>query len=119
MPFGTIVELGILRPGSPLYDERRRVRAEVKADGTLAVPGGQGSIHRLGAFVQGKTACNGWTYWHFEQAGKLKPIDVLRERAKVELGLAANGARDYPRRGRVRAGANASPPVIAPRWRNR
>jgi modification methylase len=93
VPFGTIVELGILAAGSPLFDERRRVRAEVKADGTLAVPGGQGSIHRLGAFVQGKTACNGWTYWHFEQAGKLKPIDILRERAKAELGLAGSSSR--------------------------
>ncbi len=65
----------------------RRVRAEVKADGTLAVPGSQGSIHRLGAIVQGKTACNGWTFWHYEKEGKLQPIDALRERAKVELGL--------------------------------
>ncbi len=87
VPFGTLIELGIVHAGSPLYDERRRVRAEVKADGSLAVPGIQGSIHRVGAEVQGKTACNGWTYWHYETAGKLKPIDVLREKAKVQLGL--------------------------------
>lgn len=87
VPFGAIVELGMLRPGAPLYDERRRVRAEVKADGTLAVPGSQGSIHRLGAVVQGKAACNGWTFWHYERGGRLHPIDNLRERAKVALGL--------------------------------
>ena len=87
VPFGAIVELGMLRPGAPLYDERRRVRAEVKADGTLAVPGSQGSIHRLGAVVQGKAACNGWTFWHYERGGRLHPIDTLRERAKVALGL--------------------------------
>lgn len=87
VPFGTIIELGILNAGSPLFDERRRVRAEVKADGTLAVPGSQGSIHRLGAIVQGKTACNGWTFWHYESEGKLKPIDALREKAKAKLGL--------------------------------
>ncbi len=87
VPFGTLVELGMLRPGAPLYDERRRVRAEVKADGTLAVPGSQGSIHRLGAVVQGKAACNGWTFWHYERGGQLHPIDNLRERAKVALGL--------------------------------
>jgi modification methylase len=89
VPFGAIVELGMLVPGSALFDERKRVRAEVKADGTLAVPGSQGSIHRLGAIVQGKTACNGWTYWHYEKEGKLTPIDSLREKAKVELGLSA------------------------------
>jgi modification methylase len=87
VPFGTIIELGILKPGAKLYDERRSIRAEVKADGTLAVPGQQGSIHRLGALVQGRTACNGWTYWHFETKGKLQPIDVLREQAKHRLGL--------------------------------
>jgi modification methylase len=37
--------------------------------------------------VQGKQACNGWTYWHFETDGKLKPIDLLREEAKRQLGL--------------------------------
>ena len=88
VPFGTLLELGILRAGSPLYDERRSVKAEVKADGTLAVPIGRGSIHRMGAAVQGKSACNGWTFWHYERGGVLHPIDKLRERAKAELGLA-------------------------------
>ena len=74
-------------PGAALTDERGRIRAEVKADGTLAVGGRQGSIHRLGAQVQGKTACNGWTYWHFEVEGQRKPIDALRDVAKRQLGL--------------------------------
>jgi modification methylase len=87
VPFGTIIELGYLEPGSPLFDERRRVRAEVRADGTLAAAGRQGSIHRLGAEVQGKAACNGWTYWHFEAEGSLRPIDLLREQAKRRMGL--------------------------------
>ena len=89
IPFGTIIELGILEPGNTLTDERGRVRAEVKADGTLAVAGQQGSIHRLGAHVQGKTACNGWTFWHFEAEGVRKPIDALREEARRQLGLSA------------------------------
>lgn len=90
VPFGTIVELGMLEPGTRLVDERRRFRAEVRADGTLALDGRQelrGSIHRLGAEVQGKSACNGWTFWHFEAEGKLEPIDVLRQRARRRLGL--------------------------------
>jgi len=92
--FGAIVELGILEPGSRLTDERGRVWAEVRADGMLALKGGpdrQGSIHRLGAEVQGKAACNGWTYWHFEVEGRLKPIDVLREEARRQLGLKPMG----------------------------
>jgi modification methylase len=87
VPFGTIIELGILEAGSKLYDPRRKIRAEVRADGTLAHAGNQASIHRLGALVQGKSACNGWTFWHFEAEGKLKPIDVLRSEAKRQLGL--------------------------------
>ena len=91
VPFGAIIELGILEPGTRLTDERGRIWAEVRADGTLALAGKggarQGSIHRLGAEVQGKAACNGWTFWHFEADGKRRPIDVLREEAKRQLGL--------------------------------
>ena len=92
VPFGAIVELGIIRAGAPLFDERRRVKAEVKADGTVSIPGSQGSIHRVGALAQGKAACNGWTFWHFEASGKLKPIDALRDEAKRRLGLSAGQA---------------------------
>ncbi len=88
IPFGTIIELRILEPGRTLTDERGRLRAEVKADGTLSLAGRQGSIHRLGAEVQGKTACNGWTFWHYEADGVRKPIDALREEARRQLGLA-------------------------------
>jgi modification methylase len=91
VPFGTIIELGILKAGSVLSDERGKIRAEVKADGTLQHGARQGSIHRLGAEVQGKTACNGWTYWHFEK----QPIDILREHAKLTLGLRAPSLSSY------------------------
>jgi modification methylase len=91
VPFGTIIELGILKAGSVLSDERGKIRAEVKADGTLQHGERQGSIHRLGAEVQGKTACNGWTYWHFEK----QPIDILREQAKLTLGLRAPSLSSY------------------------
>ena len=87
--FGTIIELGILEPGVTLTDQEGGLAAEVKADGTLAVAGRQGSIHRLGAQVQGKAACNGWTFWHYEVEGQRKPIDALREEARRQLGLSA------------------------------
>src|SRR5215813_14070600 len=87
--FGTIIELGILEPGVTLTDEQGGLAAEVKADGTLAVAGRQGSIHRLGAELQGKAACNGWTFWHYEVEGRKKPIDALREQARRQLGLSA------------------------------
>ncbi len=87
VPFGTILELGILEAGSALYDPRREIRAVVRADGSLAHGANKASIHRLGAIVQGKSACNGWTFWHYELEGKLLPIDALRDQAKRQLGL--------------------------------
>lgn len=89
VPFGTLVELGLVTPGSALFDANAKVKAEVKADGTLACAGRQGSIHRMGAELQGKSACNGWTYWHYKADDRLRPIDDLREEAKRHLGLAA------------------------------
>jgi modification methylase len=50
----------------------------VVADGTIRVGALQGSIHKIGAEVQNAPSCNGWTFWHFERAGALVPIDVLR-----------------------------------------
>ena len=90
VPFGTIIELGILEAGITLTDERGDIRAEVRADGTLAIAGRQGSIHRLGAEIQGKAACNGWTYWHVEVEGRRKPIDALRVEARRQLGLSGH-----------------------------
>ena len=91
VPFGAIIELGILQPGRRLTDGTGRIWAEVRVDGTLALVGDdcarQGSIHRLAAEVQGRPTCNGWTYWHYEQAGRLTPIDTLRSEARRKLGL--------------------------------
>lgn len=91
VPFGTIIELGILEPGNILYDPKAKIEAEIRADGTLNHDGIQGSIHKLGASVQGRSACNGWTFWHFKTDGEYKPIDILRARARIELGLTSPG----------------------------
>ena len=78
--FGVLVENGYLTPGRVLSDAKRRYRALVRADGSLeSVCGAVGSIHKLGATVQGAPACNGWTFWHYETADGLMPIDALRK----------------------------------------
>jgi len=77
--FGTLVETGYCQPGTVLIDLKRRWRAVVRADGSLAVGTDSGSIHKMGASLQGAPSCNGWTFWHVEQAGKLAPIDTLRQ----------------------------------------
>ncbi|MCM8729745.1 site-specific DNA-methyltransferase [Hephaestia sp. MAHUQ-44] len=78
--FGTLVENGYLVPGAVLTDSKRRWRVTVRADGSLRSDCGQeGSIHKLGALLQGAPACNGWTFWHYEADTGLKPIDALRQ----------------------------------------
>jgi len=44
-----------------------------------------GSIHQMGAHVQGLDACNGWTFWQFEMNGTWMPIDVLRQQLRSGL----------------------------------
>ncbi|MBB5045177.1 site-specific DNA-methyltransferase [Shinella fusca] len=84
--FNTLIESGLIAPGTVLTDARRRHSAIVRADGTLASGSDAGSIHRLGAKVQGLDACNGWTFWHYADGAELKPIDALR--AVVRAGMA-------------------------------
>ncbi|MBA4753697.1 MAG: site-specific DNA-methyltransferase [Sphingobium sp.] len=77
--FGTLIETGYLSPGTTLSDVKRRWTAVVRADGSLSVGSDTGSIHKMGATLQGAPSCNGWTFWHVEVEGKLQPIDTLRQ----------------------------------------
>ena len=85
IPFGQIVEAGLLRAGDILYDPKGRNAARVRADGSLVVGEVSGSIHKVGALVQSAPACNGWTYWHFKSDKGLAPIDVLRAKVRSQL----------------------------------
>ncbi|HWV00022.1 MAG TPA: site-specific DNA-methyltransferase [Devosia sp.] len=83
--FGSLVEMGIISAGTELYDGRKRWSALVRADGSLACGPHQGSIHRVGALVQGAEACNGWTFWHTSQNGRLLPIDTFRADIRMQM----------------------------------
>ncbi len=87
VPFGTVVERGLLHPGDILWGgERRKWQAKIRADGTLITDLHKGSIHQVGAAVQGAPACNGWTFWHFlDGADDYQPIDTLRQKIRAEL----------------------------------
>jgi len=78
VPFGSLVERGLIAPGTEVMDRQRRVRATVSADGTLLSGTLRGSIHQVGAAVQNAPSCNGWTFWHFDRGGALVALDVLR-----------------------------------------
>jgi modification methylase len=86
VPFGAMIESGMITPGTMLTDAKRRWSARVLADATLEHAGQQGSIHKIGASVQGAPSCNGWTFWHVEEGGALAPIDTLRQKYLANLG---------------------------------
>jgi modification methylase len=88
VPFGALLERGLVNAGARLVDAKRRHRALVRADGAIALGETVGSIHRIGALAQGLEACNGWTFWHVETPQGLISIDTLR--AEVRAGMAVS-----------------------------
>ncbi len=87
VPFGALVEHGLVRPGDRLYCPQNRHVARVRADGSLMTGESSGSIHRMGAHVQNAPSCNGWTFWHFKSDTGLAPIDLLRRKFRTQMGL--------------------------------
>jgi modification methylase len=89
VPFGQLVEAGLVRPGDTIWCPKGERWARVRADGSLvaSVAAGEltGSIHKVGAMIQSQPACNGWTYWHIRTDQGLAPIDVLREKMRAAM----------------------------------
>jgi modification methylase len=104
IPFGTVVERGLLRPGTVLLDPSGRFSARVRADGTLISSDHRGSIHQVGAALEGAPSCNGWTYWHFKRDGVSIPIDLLRPQVRAEMGDSPAALTHAANRGSRRAG---------------
>lgn len=77
--FGTLIETGWVQAGTVLSDKKRKIKALVRADGSLISDSETGSIHGLGAKLQSAPSCNGWTFWHIEHEGQLKPLDAIRQ----------------------------------------
>lgn len=92
--FAEVVEAGLIAAGDILVDEKKRYRAMVRADGTVSLfDNGSsaaivGSIHKIGALAQGLPACNGWTFWHTENGGRLAPLDNLRNAFRATMQAA-------------------------------
>ena len=85
VPFGQLVERGMLRPGEELLSMNGRHKAKVRADGTLVADDVRGSIHQVGAALEGAPSCNGWTYWCIKRDGKRVPIDIFRQQIRAEM----------------------------------
>ena len=84
IPFGILIERGLLTPGEKLYSQNGRHVAKIRADGTLIAHDARGSIHQVGSILEGAPSCNGWNYWSFKRDGTKLPIDVLRQKIRAE-----------------------------------
>ena len=80
MPFGSLVELGIIKPGTSIFDQKKKINAKIMADGSIKHSSVEGSIHKVAAKILGAESCNGWTYWYCNVGGSIVPIDNLRQK---------------------------------------
>ena len=85
IPFGSLIELGVIKPGVEIYDKKKQVFAKVMIDGSIKYKQNEGSIHKVAAKILGSESCNGWTYWHYQSGKILKPIDELRQRLRPRV----------------------------------
>tara|TARA_Y100000590_G_scaffold467236_1_gene645496 strand:- start:907 stop:1980 length:1074 start_codon:yes stop_codon:yes gene_type:complete len=82
VPFGSLVEMGLIKPGTEIYDEKKKINAKIMVDGSIRYQKAEGSIHKVAAKIIGAESCNGWTFWHYKSGNSLKPIDELRQRLR-------------------------------------
>ena len=80
IPFGSLIEMGILEPGTTLFDAKKKYNAKIMADGSIKCKNSEGSIHKVAAGIMRTESYNGWTYWHYNLDGAIVPIDHLRQR---------------------------------------
>ena len=80
IPFGSLVELGILKPGTTLFDPKKKINAKIMVDGSIKYKESEGSIHKVAAKIMGAESWNGWTYWHCNINGSTVVIDSLRQK---------------------------------------
>ncbi|MGQ9792482.1 MAG: site-specific DNA-methyltransferase [Anaerolineae bacterium] len=81
VPFGMLVECGLICPGQRLYlGLEGQISAVVLADGSLQCETLTGSIHQVASRLKG-APCNGWEHWYYEdlKSGERHSINALRE----------------------------------------
>lgn len=84
IPFGNLLEAGLLQPGDTLYLDKTKATAQIAADSTLRSGDISGSIHRVGAQLLGLPALNGWEHWYYRdtETEELLSIGTLRDKLR-------------------------------------
>jgi len=78
IPFGNLIENGMLSSGETLFSKDEKYKAILLADGSLKTDKITASIHKVSATLLNKSANNGWTFWYVKRHNKLVSIDTLR-----------------------------------------
>jgi modification methylase len=84
IPFGALLENGLLRPGATLYfGPQGKTSARVLADGSLQAGTRRGSIHQIARALR-RAPCNGWEVWYYRdpRTRRRQPINRLREKLR-------------------------------------
>ena len=88
IPFSKLLEKGLVNAGEKIFDSKKNIEATVLANGNLKFHKKEGSIHKIGAYVQNKPTCNGWTYWFVKRKNKDVSIndhrDFLRDESSAK-----------------------------------
>ncbi|MBE0699299.1 MAG: site-specific DNA-methyltransferase [Anaerolineaceae bacterium] len=81
IPFGALLEHGLLQPGQLLYfGQKSEISARILADGSLEYEHQKGSIHKIARLIETAPG-NGWTQWFYVDKNKQQrvSIDELRK----------------------------------------
>ena len=84
VPFGTLLENGLLRPGQILYFAKNGTKAKILSNGHLRCGKITGSIHGVARALMENAPANGWDVWFYkDESGTKIVIDALREKFRT------------------------------------
>ncbi|MCX6100024.1 MAG: DNA methyltransferase, partial [Candidatus Bipolaricaulota bacterium] len=85
VPFGALLEAGLLLPGQRLYFVKNEsVTATILANGQLQCGSLTGSIHAVAKSLFDGAPANGWECWIYEKGGQRLVINALRQIIQAE-----------------------------------
>ncbi len=89
VPFGALIEVGLLAIGQTLVSKDGAHQGIIRADGRLVAGAVTGSIHQVAATVTGQAAVNGWEFWWLPGDAEMISIDSLRQRYLADNAVTA------------------------------
>ena len=80
VPFGNLIEKGLVKIGEKIYSRDKRFVATVLANASIETDNGfVASIHKVSATLLNKQSNNGWKFWYVVRNNKMISIDDLRQ----------------------------------------